>query len=262
MARMIWKGGALMAPLPAVLVTSGTLDRPNVMTAAWTGVVNTHPPKTYISLRKTRYTYEKVLENRSFVINLTPASLVWACDFCGVRSGRELDKFEKTGLTPVPSVSVEAPSLAEAPLSLECALSDVIPLGSHDMFLADILSVTVREELIDGKGRMALEKADLLAYVHGEYYALGRRLGSFGYSVRKKTCGSKKTEAAAKRKNGENDRKSTVDYGEKPKRCAGQRASAGEKTGRIGRTAEEKKAPIVKADLCKNKDKQIWKKKS
>ncbi len=178
-----------MAPLPAVLVTSGTLENPNVMTAAWTGIVSTHPPKTYISVRPSRYTYELIQKNRSFVINLTPASLVRAVDFCGVRSGRVINKFEKNNLTPEASFSVEAPSLVEAPLSLECRVTDIIPLGSHDMFLADVVSVSVREDLIDSKGRLALEKADLLTYLHGEYYTLGQKIGSFGYSVKKKGKG-------------------------------------------------------------------------
>lgn len=208
MSKICWKGGALMAPLPAVLVTSGTLENPNIMTAAWTGIVSTHPPKTYISVRPSRYTYELIQKNRSFVINLTPASLVRAVDFCGVRSGRDMNKFIKNNLTPEASFSVEAPSLAEAPLSLECRVTDIIPLGSHDMFLADVVSTAVREDLIDPKGRLALEKADLLTYLHGEYYTLGHKIGSFGYSVRKKekkhpsqkTGGTERPEASSGKK--------------------------------------------------------------
>lgn len=186
MAKVSWKGGTLLAPLPAVMVSCGSMEKPNVLTVAWTGIINTQPPKTYISLRKSRYSYDLIKENGSFVINLVPSTLVKACDFCGVRSGRELDKFAHCGLTAEKSFTVDAPSIAECPLSLECRVSEIIELGTHDMLLADILSVSVKEELIDKSGRLALEKAGLLAYVHGEYYTLGKKIGSFGYSVKKK----------------------------------------------------------------------------
>ena len=186
MAKVSWKGGTLLAPLPAVMVSCGSMEKPNVLTVAWTGIINTQPPKTYISLRKSRYSYDLIKENGSFVINLVPSTLVKACDFCGVRSGRELDKFAQCNLTAEKSFTVDAPSIAECPLSLECRVSEIIELGTHDMLLADILSVSVKEELIDKSGRLALEKAGLLAYVHGEYYTLGKKIGSFGYSVKKK----------------------------------------------------------------------------
>ena len=186
MAKVSWKGGTLLAPLPAVMVSCGSMEKPNVLTVAWTGIINTQPPKTYISLRKSRYSYDLIKESGSFVINLVPSTLVKACDFCGVRSGRELDKFACCGLTAEKSFTVDAPSIAECPLSLECRVSEIIELGTHDMLLADILSVSVKEELIDKSGRLALEKAGLLAYVHGEYYTLGKKIGSFGYSVKKK----------------------------------------------------------------------------
>ena len=189
-----------MAPLPAVLVSSGTLDAPNVMTVAWTGIINTQPSKTYISVRKSRYSYDLIRNGGSFVINLVPSSLVRACDFCGVRSGRDVDKFKTCKLTAEESFSVEAPSVAECPLSLECRVIDIIELGSHDMFLADIVSVAVKEELIDQNGRLALEKAGLLAYVHGEYFTLGKKIGSFGYSVKKKRKPHPKSEATASQK--------------------------------------------------------------
>jgi len=186
MEKVSWKGGALLAPLPAVMVSSGTVEKPNVMTVAWTGIINTQPSKTYISVRKSRYSYDLIKNSGSFVINLVPSTLVKACDFCGVRSGRDIDKFKFCNLTAEASFSVDAPSIAECPLSLECRVSEIIELGSHDMFLADIVSVAVKKDLIDQNGRLALEKAGLLAYVHGEYFTLGKKIGSFGYSVKKK----------------------------------------------------------------------------
>lgn len=186
MEKVSWKGGALLAPLPAVMVSSGTVEKPNVMTVAWTGIINTQPSKTYISVRKSRYSYDLIKNSGTFVINLVPSTLVKACDFCGVRSGKDIDKFKVCNLTPEASVTVEAPSIAECPLSLECRVSEIIELGSHDMFLADIVSVAVKKDLIDQNGRLALEKAGLLAYVHGEYFTLGKKIGSFGYSVKKK----------------------------------------------------------------------------
>lgn len=186
MEKVSWKGGALLAPLPAVMVSSGTVEKPNVMTVAWTGIINTQPSKTYISVRKSRYSYDLIKNSGSFVINLVPSTLVKACDFCGVRSGKDTDKFKLCNLTAEASFSVDAPSIAECPLSLECRVSEIIELGSHDMFLADIVSVAVKKDLIDQNGRLALEKAGLLAYVHGEYFTLGKKIGSFGYSVKKK----------------------------------------------------------------------------
>lgn len=186
MAKKAFDGAVIMAPLPAVMVTSGSMDAPNVATVAWTGILNTHPAKTYISLRPSRYSHELIMKSREFVINLVPSSLVLACDFCGVRSGRDMDKFAHCRLTAEKSVAVSAPTLAESPLSLECRVIDVIPLGTHDMLVADIVKMTVSEEIIDDSGKFCLERAGLLAYMHGGYYTLGKKIGSFGYSVRKK----------------------------------------------------------------------------
>lgn len=186
MSKIAWGGGALLAPVPPALVTCGTMEQPNVLTIAWTGILNTIPPKTYISVRPERFSYPLIRESGQFVINLPTAALVKAVDFCGVRSGRDHDKFALTGLTPAPATQVECPLLAESPLSLECKVTDVIPLGSHHMFLADIVAVDVEESLIDQAGKLHLDRAGLLAYAHGEYFELGKKLGSFGYSVRKK----------------------------------------------------------------------------
>ena len=186
MKKVSWKGGALLAPVPCVMVTCGSAQKPNVMTVAWTGMLNTQPPKTYISVRKSRYSYPLIAESREFVINLTTEALVKAADFCGVRSGKDVDKFSACSLTAEQSSAVSAPSLGESPVSIECRVTDIVELGSHDMFVADIVSVSVDESLVDASGRLALERAGLIAYSHGEYFALGKKLGSFGYSVKKK----------------------------------------------------------------------------
>ena len=187
-----WKGSVITAPLPPALVSCGSAEKPNVLTVAWTGVLCTRPPVTYISLRPERYSYDIIRQSGEFVINLPTDALVRAVDLCGVKSGRDTDKFALTGLTPVPAFSVSAPMIAECPVSIECKVREMIPLGSHDMFMADITGVAAAKELLDEKGRLALEKAGLLAYAHGAYFSLGRQLGTFGYSVRKKQSRNKK----------------------------------------------------------------------
>ncbi len=185
-AKLSWKGGALLGPLPPALVTCGTMEHPNVLTVAWTGIINTIPSRAYISVRPSRYSYPLIRDSGEFVINLTTAQLVRAADFCGVRSGRDCDKFALCGLTPEPSTQVACPQLAQSPVSLECRVIQVIPLGSHDMFLADIVAVNVDPQYVDAEGKLCLDRCGLAAYAHGEYFELGRKLGSFGYSVRKK----------------------------------------------------------------------------
>ena len=192
-----WKGSVLEAPLPPVLVSCGDEQSPNVLTVAWTGILNTQPPVTYISLRPERFSYPIIKERGEFVINLPTEELVRAVDYCGVKSGRNTDKLAQTGLTVTKGVAVSAPMINECPLSLECRVRQIIKLGTHDMFMADIVGVNAAKELLDNNGRLCLERAKLLAYSHGEYYGLGRKLGSFGYSVRKKM---QKTNSAKKRK--------------------------------------------------------------
>ncbi len=186
MAKLSWKGGALLAPLPPAMVTCGTMEKPNVLTVGWTGIINTIPSRTYVSIRPSRYSYELIQESGEFVINLTTAQLVRAADFCGVRSGRDCDKFALMGLTAEPCSNVSCPQLAQSPVSLECKVTQIIPLGSHDMFLADIVAVNVDEKYVDAAGKLHLDQCGLAAYAHGEYYELGKKLGSFGFSVRKK----------------------------------------------------------------------------
>lgn len=192
LSKITWNAGAMLAPLPAVLVTTKSGERRDVMTAAWTGIVNTKPPKTYISVRKSRLTHEILTESRTFVINLTTEELAFAADFCGVRSGRDVDKFEKCALSTTPATKIDGLLLERSPVSVECRVTDVVELGSHDMFLADILCVDVNEELVDKEGRLALERAGLIAYVHGQYFTLGKKIGKFGWSVEKKKKGKGK----------------------------------------------------------------------
>ncbi|MDL2324651.1 flavin reductase family protein [Ruminococcaceae bacterium OttesenSCG-928-A16] len=186
MAKIQWKGGALLAPVPPVLVTTGTLQAPNVCTVGWCGMLSTKPPKTYISLRPSRYSYQLAQQNKQFVINLPTAALVRSIDRCGVKSGRDEDKFASCKLTPLPAALVQPPLIAESPVNIECRVEQVIALGSHDMLLAEIVAVQVDEELMDPNGKLQLAKAGLATYAHGEYFALGKKIGSFGFSVRKK----------------------------------------------------------------------------
>ncbi len=194
MSKVKWKGGALLSPVPAVLVSCGNEDNANLITVAWTGIVCTQPPKLYISVRPERHSYKIIEESGEFCVNLPNTSIVKALDYCGVKSGRDLDKFKQTGLTKENSFEVGCVSVAECPLTLECRVEQKIPLGSHDMFIADIVAVAADESLIDENGRLMLERADLLAYAHGDYFSLGKKIGDFGFSVRKK-------KAVQKRKN-------------------------------------------------------------
>ncbi len=192
MQKILWKGGAMLGPLPPVMVTCGTMEKSNIITIAWTGIVNTIPPKTYISVRPSRHSYSIIKERGEFAINLTTADLVAAADTCGVYTGRKVDKFARCGLTKEPSSLLSCPLIAESPLSLVCRVTDIIPLGSHDMFLADIVGVEVDPAYLDESGKLCLDRAGLAAYMHGEYYALGQRLGTFGFSVKKKKHPTKK----------------------------------------------------------------------
>lgn len=192
MPKLTWKPSTLLAPLPPALVTCGDMERSNIITVAWTGIVNTIPPMTYISLRPERYSYPIIKESGEFVINLTTSNLVRAADFCGARSGAKLDKFEALGLTREPVSTLACPAIAQSPLNLECRVKQIIPLGSHDMFLAEITAVNVDEGLLDESGKLCLERAEIAAFAHGEYFELGKSLGTFGFSVRKKPAKRRK----------------------------------------------------------------------
>lgn len=182
------KVGTMIYPLPAVLVSCGaTPEEYNLLTVAWTGTICSDPAMCYISVRPERHSYEIIKRTGEFVINLTTEELARAVDWCGVRSGRDYDKFAETGLTPEKAEKVAAPVVGESPVAIECRVRQVIPLGSHDMFIAEVVNVLVDERVIDDEtGKFELERAGLLAYSHGEYFALGKALGHFGWSVRKK----------------------------------------------------------------------------
>ncbi len=186
MAKIKWRGGTLLSPVPPALVTCKDGERENVLTIAWTGIVNSDPPKTYISVRPTRYSHDIIKKSGVFAINLTTEELAKAADWCGVYTGAKVNKFERCKLSTEPANEIDCPVLSDSPLSLECRVTDVIPLGSHDMFLADIVAVDVNEDMVDETGKLHLERAKLVAYAHGDYYTLGKKLGKFGYSVQKK----------------------------------------------------------------------------
>ena len=192
MARQNWKGSVLLAPVPPTMVTSQFEGKRNVFTVAWTGVLNTQPPKTYISVRPERYSYDLIKNSGEFVINLTTASMVKNADRCGTFSGKNVDKFKKYSIETVEAQSVSAPILKDSPVALECKVTDIIEMGTHHMFMADIVSVSVDEQYLDANGKLNLSRANLAAYAHGEYFALGRNLGKFGFSVMKKSTKNKK----------------------------------------------------------------------
>ncbi len=177
------KPSTFLSPVPAVMVTSGTMEKPNIITLAWAGTVNSEPPMLSISVRKSRHSHGLIREYGTFGVNLVPQGLCWETDFCGVKSGRDLDKFKETGLTCVASPELGIPMIAESPVHLECKVREVLELGSHDLFIADIVGVQVATALMDRKGAVDMRKADLVAYNHGEYYSLGKILGFFGYSI-------------------------------------------------------------------------------
>ena len=186
--KQSWKAGTMIYPLPAVLVSCGdTPEEYNIFTVAWTGTVCTSPPMCYISVRPERHSYDIIKRTGEFVINLTTADMARAVDWCGVRSGRDYDKFAETGLTPVASAVVKAPAVGESPVSIECRVREVVRLGSHDMFLAEVVNVLADESLFDSEtDAFMLDKAGLMNYSHGQYFSQGEPLGRFGFSVKKK----------------------------------------------------------------------------
>ncbi len=182
-----WKPGTLIYPLPAVLVGCGAAPSEwNVLTVSWTGTICTDPAMCYISVRKERHSYDLIRRTGEFTINLTTRSMARATDWCGVRSGRDNDKFARTGLTPIPCSVVKAPAIEQSPLTVECRVREVKELGSHDMFIADVVNILADDRYLDpSTGKFDLSRADLLVYSHGEYFALGDLVGHFGWSVRK-----------------------------------------------------------------------------
>lgn len=186
MAKQSWKPGNMLYPLPAVLVScQGKDGKSNLITIAWAGTICSDPAMVSISVRPERYSYQMIRETGEFVINLTTEDLLWATDYCGVVSGRNVNKWEKTNLTPIPSEKVCVPAVAESPVNIECKVTQVIELGTHHMFMAKVEAVRADEQYLDEKGKFHLEYSHPIAYSHGTYFSLGEELGKFGYSVRK-----------------------------------------------------------------------------
>lgn len=186
MAKQHWRPGNMLYPVPAVMVSCQRPgEKPNIITIAWAGTVCSSPAMVSISVRKERYSYDILKETGEFVINLVTKELVRAADFCGVRSGRDVDKYKEMHLTELPSQSIKAPGIMESPVNIECRVTEVKPLGSHDLFLAEVTNVTIEDAYLDDNGKFNLNSAELIAYSHGEYFELGKKVGSFGYSVRK-----------------------------------------------------------------------------
>lgn len=186
MGKEVWKPGNMLYPLPVVMVSvADKAGNNNIITIAWAGTICSNPPMVSISVRPERHSYEMIKETGEFVINLTTKDLVYATDYCGVKSGRDVDKFKEMNLTPIQGDKVKAPLIAESPVNLECKVTEVIPLGSHDMFLAEVVSVHVDDKYMDEKGKFHLEQAEPIVYSHGAYLETGKQLGTFGYSVKK-----------------------------------------------------------------------------
>ena len=186
MGKVVWKGSAITGPVPPALVTCGSGDGVNVLTAAWTGIVNSHPPMTYVSVRPERYSYRLIDESGEFAINIPTSAMARETDLCGTLTGAKTDKIKRCGFTLMPSSAISVPFIAECPISLECRVTQKLNLGSHTMFLAEILALQVDEKYIDSKGKLNLQQAGLLAFSHGEYFALGRKCGNIGFSVTKR----------------------------------------------------------------------------
>ena len=194
MSKEYWKPGNMLYPVPAVMVSCGRKgEKPNIITVAWAGTVCSDPPMVSISVRKERYSYEIIRETGEFVINLVNRELVRAADYCGVKSGRDTDKFKEMGLTAQPSRYVGAPGIGESPVNLECRVTNRLERGSHDMFLARAEGVAIDGKYMDEKGKFHLNDSGLVSYSHGEYFELGKKLGSFGWSVRKKERGGRRS---------------------------------------------------------------------
>ena len=185
MSKVIWKPGTFIYPLPVVMVSCGDMNKSNIITVAWTGIMNTDPAMVYISVRPTRYSYNIIKESGEFVINLTTENLAYATDWCGVKTGAQVDKFKEMNLTKEPAKFVKCPMIKESPVSVECKVKEIKELGTHHMFVAEVLGINADEKYIDEKGAFDISKCDLIAYSNGNYYSLDKKIGKFGYSVQK-----------------------------------------------------------------------------
>ena len=186
MAKVKWKPGTFIYPIPVVMVSCGTMEKSNIITVAWTGILNTNPPTVYISVRPTRYSYKLIKESKEFVINLTTKDLVKQTDWCGVKTGEKVDKFKEMNLHKEKANFVKCPMIKESPVSIECKVKEEKKLGSHSVFISEVMAINADEKYIDQNGAFDISKCDLIAYANGGYYLLGKKLGTFGYSVRKK----------------------------------------------------------------------------
>ena len=186
MSKVVWKPGTFVYPIPAVMVSCGTMEKSNIVTVAWTGVINSDPAMVYISVRPSRYSYNIIKEQGEFVINLTTRNLARATDWCGCRSGNDYDKFKEMNLTKENANFVKCPLIKESPVSIECKVKEIRKLGSHDMFIAEVLSIDADDKYIDENGAFDISKCDLISYINGGYYTQGEKLGKFGFSVKKK----------------------------------------------------------------------------
>lgn len=186
MSKVMWKPGTFVYPIPAVMVSCGTMKESNIITVAWTGVINTDPALVYISVRPARHSYNLIKEQGEFVINLTTEKLAYATDWCGVKSGKDVDKFESMHLTKEKANFVKCPMIKESPVSIECKVKEIKEYGSHHTFIAEVLAINTDEKYIDEKGAFDISKCDLIAYANGGYYSLDKKIGKFGFSVEKK----------------------------------------------------------------------------
>ena len=186
MGKVSWKSGTFIYPIPAVMVSCGDMEKSNIITVAWTGILNTNPATVYISVRPTRYSYNIIKETKEFAINLTTTNLARATDWCGVKTGAKFDKFKEMNLHKEKANFINCPLIKESPVSIECKVKEIKNLGSHHMFIADVLSIDADDKYIDENGAFDISKCDLIAYANGGYYALGKKVGKFGYSVQKK----------------------------------------------------------------------------
>ena len=208
MSKIKWKAGTFEYPIPAVMVSMGDMEKSNIITVAWTGIINTNPAMVYISVRPTRYSYNILKEQKEFVINLTTEKLAYATDWCGVKSGANVDKFKEMKLTKEKANMVKCPLIKESPVSIECKIKKIIELGSHTMFMAEVLCIDADEKYIDEKGAFDISKCNLMAYANGGYYSLGKKLGKFGYSVQKKNKSKAKKQVSISNKSKLQNKKS------------------------------------------------------
>lgn len=200
MSKVMWKPGTFVYPIPAVMVSCGTMEESNIITVAWTGILNTNPAMVYISVRPTRHSYNLIKEQGEFVINLTTEDLTYATDWCGVKSGKDVDKFKMMHLTKEKANFVKCPLIKESPVSVECKVKEIKEFGSHHTFIAEVLCINADEKYIDEKGAFDISKCNLIAYANGGYYNLNQKVGKFGFSVEKKKTKIKRKNAKTENK--------------------------------------------------------------